>query len=157
MKYAVLSGNRVFYVHQLHQKYGRIVHVTPEEVSVTDSEAFKTIYRVSPGLEKSHWYGKFASFTRRMMFTMTDSKSHAARRKQLARPFGKSQIREQWEDRVREKIEFAIDRVSQEGEGGDVDILKWWTLLFTDVITMLVFGEADGLLQIGRVSEELIY
>jgi hypothetical protein len=59
-----------------------------------------------------------------------------------------------WEAEIRRKTTLAVDRIQkaalQPSKGADV--LKWWTLMATDVITHLSFGESFGMLEQGKVS-----
>lgn len=46
LKYPILTGERVRYVHSLHEAYGPIVRISPNEVSLADTAAAKTIYKM---------------------------------------------------------------------------------------------------------------
>lgn len=58
-----------------------------------------------------------------------------------------------WESEVRKKTELAVQRIVQEARGTTkgADVLKWWTLMATDVIAHLSFGESFGMLELGKV------
>ena len=51
---------------------------------------------------------------------------------------------------------LAVDKIqvgaAQPGKGAD--ILKWWTLMATDVITQLSFGESFEMLEQGKVRDD---
>lgn len=153
LKIAVLSGARADYIHALHQQYGPIVRVAPNEIAVNDPASFKEIHRIGSGFLKTNWYeylntngvGKCPG-----VFNMTNSKDHAARRKLLARGFSQRYLREQWEDIVREKIDLAVARIKSDATSGTADVLKWWTYLATDVSAHLMFGESFHMLESGK-------
>ncbi|KAH0080488.1 hypothetical protein KCU60_g16681, partial [Aureobasidium melanogenum] len=44
LKFAVTGGRRIFYIDDLHKKYGPIVRISPKEVAVADPAAFKQIH-----------------------------------------------------------------------------------------------------------------
>jgi cytochrome P450 len=87
---------------------------------------------------------------------MQDPHDHAARRKLFARAFSNSSMKGTWEAEIRHKTTLAVEQIrkaaTQPGKGADV--LKWWTLMATDVITHLSFGESFGMLEQGKVSLE---
>ncbi|KAG9957975.1 cytochrome P450 monooxygenase, partial [Aureobasidium melanogenum] len=152
LKVAVLSGSRADYIHALHQKYGPIVRIAPNEVAVNDPASFKDIHKIGSGFIKTPWYeylstsgpGKSPG-----VFQMTNPKDHAARRKFLAKGFSQRHLREQWENVVRERVNMAVARIKADATSGTADILKWWTYLATDVSAHLMFGESFHMLESG--------
>jgi cytochrome P450 len=143
LKVAVLGGARADYVHGLHQRYGPIVRIAPNEVAINDPAGFKEIHRIGSGFLKTNWYeylnangpGKCPG-----VLNMTNPKDHAARRRLLARGFSQGHIREQWEHVVRERVDLAVSRIKSDTASGAADVLKWWTYLATDVSAHLMFG-----------------
>lgn len=54
-----LRGNQVYFVKKLHDKYGTVIRLGPNELSYTDGQAWKDIYASQKGkLEnpKTHWF-----------------------------------------------------------------------------------------------------
>ncbi|KAK0631189.1 putative sterigmatocystin biosynthesis P450 monooxygenase STCB [Lasiodiplodia hormozganensis] len=154
LKLANIRGQRVHYIHALHQKYGPVVRIAPDEVAIADADAAKTIHRPGSGYEKAAWYKQFVQGNADGMFDMTDAKRHAARRRLFARAFGKSEIRGRWEGMVREKVELAVQRMGEEmRRGEETDCLKWWTFLATDVSGHLMFGESFRMLELGKKND----
>lgn len=151
---ATEGGRRIFYIHELHQKYGPIVRISPEEVAVADVEAFRQIHAVSGGFSKGDFYTKLTNFPRHSVFTLRDVKEHALRRRLFARGFSKSYMREHFEETVREKVQLAVDKIAEDADehGGRVDLFKWWSLMSADIVGCLGFGESFGLLELGSVS-----
>ncbi|KAI5251552.1 cytochrome P450 monooxygenase [Aureobasidium subglaciale] len=153
LKIAVLSGARADYIHALHQQYGPIVRIAPNEVAVNDPASFKDIHKIGSGFHKTNWYeylntngvGKCPG-----VFNMTNPKEHAARRKLLSKGFSQRHLREQWEDVVRQKVDLAVSRIKAEATRGSADVLKWWTYLATDVSAHLMFGESFHMLESGE-------
>ncbi|GKT66358.1 cytochrome P450 [Colletotrichum tofieldiae] len=84
---------------------------------------------------------------------MVDPKQHAARRKLFARAFTSASLRQNWEPVVRQKVERAVDRIKADALNGKADLLKWWTLMTTDVIAQLSFGESFEMLELGEKNE----
>jgi hypothetical protein len=57
------KGDRRLYIHDLHQRYGRIVRIGPNEVSFASTDAIKEIYTSSgTGYDKTEFYSLFIPF-----------------------------------------------------------------------------------------------
>ncbi|KAI7553511.1 cytochrome P450 monooxygenase-like protein [Hortaea werneckii] len=154
LKLAVVGGRRIHYVHELHEKYGPYVRISPNEIAVNDPKGFKQIHSIGSGFTKAEWYLRFVEVDRLGVFAMTDQRAHAARRKMFARPFSKTHLREHWEGTVRAKGDLALSRMQDELQtAGIVDVLKWWTLMATDVSSTLMFGDCFHTLENGEVNE----
>lgn len=94
-------GRRIFYVDDLHRKYGDIVRLSPGEVSVVSVDGHRKIYSVISRCTKHEWYLKFGGHPYPGLFTMIAHQEHAQRRKMFARAFSKSQLRVQWKDTIK--------------------------------------------------------
>ncbi|KAH9231144.1 hypothetical protein K456DRAFT_1740012 [Colletotrichum gloeosporioides 23] len=150
LKYYTVTGQRMYYIHSLHERYGPVVRITPDEISVADPDGYIDIYRMGSGFIKSKFYKQISGGANPAIFTIIDPKEHAARRKLFARAFTISSIRENCEALVREKVEKATDCVRSEAMEGRSDVLKWWTLMASDVVGQLAFGESFELLELGK-------
>ena len=157
LKSAVTGGKRIFYIDELHKKYGPVVRISPDEVAVFDIEAFRQIHAVSGGYTKGEFYTKLTNFPVHSVFTLRDAKSHGLRRRLFAKGFSKTYVRENFEDIVREKVQLAVDKIADDGanNNGVVDVFKWWSLMGADIVGCLGFGESFGLLELGTVSRSL--
>ncbi|KAF2719188.1 cytochrome P450 [Polychaeton citri CBS 116435] len=155
LKSAVTGGRRIFYIDQLHKKYGPVVRISPDEVAIYDVEGFRKIHAVSGGFTKGDFYTKLTNFPRHSVFTLRDPKSHGVRRRLFARGFSKTYLRDNWEKIVREKVQLCVDKISGDAKkhGGKVDIFEWWSLMGADIVGCLCFGESFGMLELGHRSE----
>ncbi|KAK2767171.1 cytochrome p450 monooxygenase [Colletotrichum kahawae] len=154
LKYHVVMGRRIFYVDDLHQKYGDIVRLSPGEVSVVSVDGHRKIYSVSSRCTKHEWYLKFGGHPYPGLFTMTDHQEHAQRRKMFARAFSKSQLRVQWEDTIRAIAKKAVHRIANDlKENEKADVLKWWTFMTSDISGELMFGESWDMLGKAKKNE----
>ncbi|KAB8071839.1 cytochrome P450 [Aspergillus leporis] len=153
LKIASFTGNRIYFVHELHRIYGPIVRIAPDEVDVSSLAGFEEIHRTGSRFLKSKWYDQFGT-DKQGLFTMRDPKQHATRRKLLARPFSKSELRRIWEPVVKEKVHLAVSKIRHDLKvDGKSDLLKWWTFLATDVSGHLMFGESFDMLRFGKKNE----
>ncbi|TEA04262.1 Cytochrome P450 monooxygenase cypX [Colletotrichum sidae] len=151
LRYYNLTGRRMHYVHGLHHRYGPIVRISPKEVAVADPESFTAIHKIGSGFLKGPWYSTVTVGVEPGIFAMADPKKHAARRRLFARAFTCASLRRNWEPIVRQKVERAVERIkAEEAVCGSADILKWWTLMTTDVIAHLSFGDSFEMLELGK-------
>lgn len=68
LMYQEFTSNRRAYIHALHQKYGPVVRLGPNEVSFTSLEAIKEIYSSGgSGYEKTEFYTLFMQFNTRFV------------------------------------------------------------------------------------------
>lgn len=144
----------MYYVHDLHQKFGPVVRIAPGEVAVAGLESFSLIHRIGSGYNKSSWYDVTSSGVPGArepgVFSMRNPEQHAQRRRLFARPFSNTALRKNWEDSVRGTVERTVARIKADAEDGDADVLKWWTLMTTDVIAQLSFGDSFDMVGLGQ-------
>ncbi|OJD30513.1 cytochrome p450 [Diplodia corticola] len=159
LKWATVTGRRVFHVDALHRRYGPMVRIAPGEVACSSPETFRDIHRIGRGgFRKGCWYRAFTGYgadddEQCTMFTMLDPVPHARRRKIMARAFSKSEIRRHWEREMRRKVVDAVGRMEGDaasGVGGEVDVMKWWVLMASDIASLIVFGESFDNLHTGE-------
>ncbi|KAJ4322473.1 hypothetical protein N0V84_004829 [Fusarium piperis] len=150
LKWHILAGRRVHFVDSLHRKYGPVVLVSPDEVAISDLEAFSRIHKIGSGFIKSDWYDKLRSGREPGIFFMRNPHEHAARRRLFARAFSNNSLLTHWEPEIRQKVALAVAKVKNDAQNGSADILKWWTLMATDIIAHLSFGESFRMLELGK-------
>ncbi|KAF6802948.1 cytochrome p450 monooxygenase [Colletotrichum sojae] len=154
LKYHVVLGRRIFYVDDLHRRYGEIVRLSPDEISVTSVDGHKQIYATSSPCTKHEWYLRFGGHPYLGLFTMSNRKEHAERRRMFARAFSKSQLRSQWEEVIKAITIKAVDRIAQDlRQTGKADVFKRWTFMTSDVSGELIFGESWDMLGRGEKNE----
>lgn len=155
MKLAVITGSRIHYIQSLHERYGPYVRISPEEIAVNDPKGFKQIHGINSGFEKSGWYKALTVMPRPCLFDMSDAKDHAARRRLFARGFSKSNIRQNWEPAIKEKIALVVTQMLNEAARthGSVDVMKRWTLMASGVSAHLMFGESFQVIERGETNE----
>ena len=66
LKCKEFSGDRRLYIHDLHERYGPVVRLGPNEVSFASSEAVKEIYTSGgSGYDKTGFYNLFKQLNTR--------------------------------------------------------------------------------------------
>ncbi|CAJ2505057.1 Uu.00g124510.m01.CDS01 [Anthostomella pinea] len=80
--------NRTLY--EAHKQLGPIVRVGPNELSINNIEAVKTVYQ--GGFDKHQWYSVFDNFGVPCMFSSVQGKHHSARKRIVSHVYSKSYI-----------------------------------------------------------------
>ncbi|KAK1226919.1 hypothetical protein PQX77_010089 [Marasmius sp. AFHP31] len=159
-----LSGHRSEKVHALHEKYGPIVRIAPNHLSVATSSALQTVYAHGNGSLKTEFYDAFVSI-QRGLFNTRDRTEHTRKRKIVSHIFSQKNVIE-FEPHVRMYVSQLLDQWSRlygkavKGESGDegetgwfgkngrlwLDVLPWCNYLAFDIIGDLAFGAPFGML-----------
>lgn len=147
------QGRVVHYIDSLHKKYGPVVIVAVDTISVADGDAWAYMSRMGTDFLKGSFYDEMNLGPAKVMFTMTDVKQHAARRRLFARAFNLESLRKNWEAAVREQVELAVRQIKRDAEAGTADVYKWWRFMAGDVIGLLSFGETFGMLETGKKTD----
>jgi hypothetical protein len=67
--YHEFKGDRTVIIDELHQRYGRVVRIAPDEVSFNSQDAIKDIYGIKSDFSKSSFYDLFIYYNQRNTFT----------------------------------------------------------------------------------------
>lgn len=151
---AAWSGRYPYIVQQLHQEYGDIVRVGPNELSVASPSAWDDIYsnrgeNHQLAYPKSEvWHGDMGpKGTASSIFTTLDFKEHSGMRRYLEPAFTERAALQQ-EPILQQYADLCVERIKERiasapsKRGLDVDIVQWLNFYFFDVIGDLAFGES---------------
>ncbi|KAL4944989.1 hypothetical protein BDV06DRAFT_219796 [Aspergillus oleicola] len=144
LSWSVFANNRIHYVHALHQRYGPIVRIGPEEIDVADPAAGREIHRMGSGFTKAPFYALLSPGPVDNIFNFRDAKLHSARRKLYARGFTLQSLRNEWEPRVHEITKLTVQRIKRDALKGEAEVMGWWTLMANEVVCQLTFGGGAG-------------
>ena len=135
------------WVDSLHQRYGPIVRVRPNEVAIADLQAARDIHRIGTQFLKTDFYNRLTgNQPQPRTFTFIDPKQHGARRRLLATPMSESSLKAV-EPTVDNNIAKTITGIAKEMEfNGSADVFKWFLYMATDVIGELSFAESFRML-----------
>lgn len=154
--YSYVRGEIVHDALAIHEKYGEIVRVAPNELSFAKAEAWTDIFTSRLGAypfpKNSTFYT--APVGAQNIVTETDPVEHARMRKLFASAFTEQATKAQ-EGTVQYYTNLLVARlkesaVTPDGEGGIIDIMKWLNCYTFDVIGDLGFGEPFGCLEKGQ-------
>ncbi|KAJ5495457.1 Cytochrome P450E-classgroup I [Penicillium diatomitis] len=146
---SVINGNPHEVQKRLHARYGHIVRVAPNELSISDPEAVKTIYGVNTGFIKTDFYLAFrAPYTRYPdHFTSTDEKVHAQRRRIVNGVYTMQSIL-QSEPYIDQCTDVLLQRLGEYADDEtSIDLLEWARMYAYDVIGELYFSKMFGLMK----------
>ncbi|KAK6428337.1 hypothetical protein LTR95_015520 [Oleoguttula sp. CCFEE 5521] len=87
------------------------------------------------------------------VFTMTDPKQHAARRRLFARTFSKTHLRQHWEPVIRETVDLAVARMQDDAQSSGTEIVDVMKFMASDISSHLMFGEDFHNLERGEVNQ----
>lgn len=109
MFWAYYRGRSIYYqkVREMHQIYGTIVRIAPDELSLIDEKSFKEIYSVHSEYAKDHTFYR-AMGVSEGMFGAIDGQSHRALRAPWSRFFSKTSI-----SQMRHRIEYRVELLSK--------------------------------------------
>ncbi|KAG9237122.1 putative benzoate 4-monooxygenase [Amylocarpus encephaloides] len=152
------QGKRYLSVDDAHKKYGKLVRIQPDHVSVADESAINAIYGHGNGFLKSEFYDAFVSI-RRGLFNTRDRVEHTRKRKTVSHTFSTKSI-SQFEVYMHHNLEMFVkqwDDLSKNAHGGysKLDSLHWFNYLAFDMIGDLAFGQPFGMLEKGKDITEI--
>jgi hypothetical protein len=126
-----LAGNRSTYIHKLHQMYGPIVRIGPNEVSFASIDAINDIYLGQKPFMKSAAYENFG---RKGAFQMRDKEEHRQRQKRISHVFSQSVLLEM-EPLMKEEVGNLLKAVETR-IGKEFDMLFWFRMMALDIVGM---------------------
>jgi cytochrome P450 len=147
-----LSGRYPHIVKELHDKYGPVVRLSPNQVSFNTPTSWKDIYGRVGGRKqflKSNQYDDDGTRARSIV-SSRDPHEHGAMRKLLSNAFSAKALTEQ-EDIVHSYVDMLIKQIGEYGVKKEqaLEMVMWYNACTFDIIGDLAFGQAFGGLQTG--------
>lgn len=143
------TGKAISWNHQLHQKYGPIVRVAPNELSFIQPEGWRDIYGHRIGGKPSFakdiaFYGRdyFATAGESGGVVRADDSSHARQRRLLSAAFSDKSLKEQ-EPLLKQYVDTLVSKLSEMSKDVDnkVNVVDWYNFTTFDIMADLTFGE----------------
>jgi hypothetical protein len=150
----LLRGRIPFWIKAQHDKYGRIVRVSPFELSFDREPAWKDIYGSRPGHANFHkdpiHVGSVQSLPGVSTITMANDEDHARQRRALSHAFSTKALLEQ-EHIVRQYIDRFADKIREFArQGTPVNVVDWFAWTTFDIIGDMALGEPFGCMDSSR-------
>ncbi|QIX01788.1 hypothetical protein AMS68_007305 [Peltaster fructicola] len=135
----------------LHKKYGKIVRIGSNDLSIIDAAAVEKSFGVGSKVTKASWYDQDSPIN--SMHTTRDKSLHDRRRKVWAPAFSDKAIRG-YEEIISAFNEKLLNRID-EAQGKPFNITHWFNLYSFDVMGSLAFGKQYGMVTSGQKTYEL--
>ena len=152
---SLLAGNLVHDTQEFHQRYGDIIRIAPDEISVAHPDGWKEIYAYRPGHKpfpkNPIWWGGKSTGRPESLINAEDPADHERMRKLLDHGFTTRALEKQ-EPIVQHYVDLLIEKLGglaaspENGRDGVVDIVQWFNFTTFDIVGDLGFGEPFGCL-----------
>ncbi|TAQ87316.1 hypothetical protein B7494_g4362 [Chlorociboria aeruginascens] len=144
--FSLVVGSRYYVqIGKLHEKYGPVVRITPDEVHLSDPDNYDTIYHVGSKYSKAPPYYSSMGIAYSTVSAMSNE-THRVRRGRLNPFFSRKMVLE-LEDVVHTRTDklcsVVADRLKQ---NRDVDIHHGFRAVSVDIISEYAFGDCYNLL-----------
>ncbi|KAF7369278.1 Cytochrome P450 oxidoreductase [Mycena venus] len=138
---------------ELHQKYGKVVRIAQNEVSICDPSAISQIYRFKSPLKKTQFYESLRGTDGPTSISTVDNKRHAEMRRAEG-PAYATKLFPTFEQNIdvscNELIQY-LDGCIVEGKGtGTVDLGQILQMFAIDAVGELALGKSFGLCAVGK-------
>ncbi|KAL3444197.1 cytochrome P450 [Aspergillus insuetus] len=151
---SLLRGRLGFDTKTLHDKYGPVVRVSPNELAFNSAQAWEDIYgfkthgRANMHKDPIH-VGSVDPLPHASTLTMADDANHARQRRALAHSFSERALKEQ-EYIIQHYVDILVSKLSGLAERGEeFNLVNWLNFTTFDIIGDLAFGEPFGCLDLG--------
>jgi len=136
MVWTDFTKQRTKTIHEMHQKYGNVVRIGPDDLHFSGDEPMRIIYGAGTVFSKPAFYNLFSAYGVRPMFAMIGNRDHGERRKTISNTYAKSYILSPSVERLlQDKVTDFMNRVH-----GTIDVVTEFHLLGLDIITAHVYG-----------------
>lgn len=157
-------GHREQTILGLHKKYGPVVRIGPNCITIADPAAIDLILGLKTNLDKSDHVKPMQNPVEGevlpMLISAIDSKVHARIKRPIAGAFSLSNILG-YEDVVNNAINKLLRRLREEfegkGAGRPCSIDKWVNMFSFDLIGKTTFGKEFGLVDAGKDVNDMMH
>ncbi|KAH9481467.1 Cytochrome P450 monooxygenase FCK2 [Psilocybe cubensis] len=145
-----LNGKQYIYYDQLHEKYGNVVRIGPNELSICDANAIQPLLG-NTGLPKGQfWDGRIPeSEVVKPLIAIRDKTEHTRRRRPWTRAFSTNALKG-YEELVVKRSTQLVDSLA--AEKGVTNLAKWISFFTYDIMSDLAFGGGSEMMAQGDVT-----
>ncbi|PKY05677.1 cytochrome P450 [Aspergillus campestris IBT 28561] len=140
-----MRGNPHVEILELHRKYGPMLRISPNEISLNDPEASSIVYGQTSKFEKSQYFYHQAP----NLFTIRDRQQHAKDKSLISHAFSRTNII-QHQGSIFDKGHYLMNRFIQSAKDGQIiPLFPAFRCMTLDTISEFAFGKSAGALQLG--------
>lgn len=148
---STVKGTIVHDLLALHNQYGSVVRVAPNELSFITPDACKTIYQTNPEFPKDPMHlPPFHNGAPGIL--AADKRNHTRYRRLLSSGFSDKGMRAQ-QPMIQHHIDLLLRRLREGSSSVSQDISEWFNWTTFDIIGDLAFGESFGCLKNGKTHD----
>ncbi|KAJ5913921.1 hypothetical protein N7504_002804 [Penicillium tannophilum] len=140
----ILAGKTAQAIKSLHEQYGEVVRIAPDELSFIDGDAWKAIYGTRPGHGQKQKDFRYYPPTigGAPSIIVSNDADHSRMRRLLSHAFSDSSLRGQ-EPIIKTYVDLLMQRLREKCENGSkaLDMVAWYNFTTFDIIGDLAFGE----------------
>ncbi|CAK5273503.1 unnamed protein product [Mycena citricolor] len=150
-----MGGKQHIYYYDLHQKYGDVIRVGPNELSFRHVNAVQPMMGTQDGLPKAEWWDgrKPQKLTFRPIFRLRNPEEHARRRRSWNRAFSSPMLKE-YETMVETRVAQMVDLISSK-KGEVLDLSKWLGWFAYDIMNDVIFSTGGNAMETEDKDEML--
>ncbi|KAM0799194.1 cytochrome P450 [Usnea florida] len=140
----VFFGNLPRAVSKLHARYGDVVRVAPDELSLIDPSAWKDImaaHKGRPLMQKDPLALIRSTTNAESIINVVSDGEHSRMRRVLAHAFSEKAMREQ-EPLIQEYIDLFMKSLHTAAAKGPQNMVSWYEFIAFDIIGDLTFGQS---------------
>ncbi|KAJ8468958.1 hypothetical protein ONZ45_g17054 [Pleurotus djamor] len=148
------SGKQHIWNRELHSKYGEVVRIGPNDLSIIDPEAINPLLGAKELPKGPSWKGRQASMKTSSLIGVQDVQEHARRRRPWSRGLSTTALKD-YEGILMNRVRQLANYLAQ--QTGPVDLSEWIGYFTYDFMSDMGFGggpemmrdgDKDGLLKI---------
>ncbi|KAL9581562.1 MAG: hypothetical protein Q9203_005838 [Teloschistes exilis] len=150
--WTLLKGDLTQRTKELHDRYGHVVRIAPNELSFIDAQAWQDIYahhQGRPNFPKNPLWMAPAENGVHSILSANDA-DHSRYRRLLSHAFSDRALREQ-EPILQNYIDFLVRRLREHAStSSTIDMVQWFNFTTFDIVGDLALGSSFGNLEKAR-------
>ncbi|GJE95883.1 cytochrome P450 [Phanerochaete sordida] len=147
------TGKAHLYVQDLHMRYGEVVRIGPNELSITNKD-FPIAVLGAKGLPRGPYYDSRRHEAGMSLDGLRDQALHAVRRRPWARGMNSASMKH-YEELIHDTLSDLITALKQR-TGKTVDMSEWTNYFGFDFMGRMAFTRDFGMLKTGHDQEGLL-
>ncbi|KAI6379154.1 hypothetical protein MCOR25_002030 [Pyricularia grisea] len=144
----IVAGQMHKKILELHEKYGAIVRVSPDELSYNSSNAWRDLYGHVKGKTGDHGRDPVATYDHREGLFGAKLEDHPRFRRAISHGFSAQAMMEQ-QPIIAKYVDLFIKKLNQRCASGSqpLNMVQWYDFVTFDIVGDLTFGEPFNCLQ----------